>query len=76
MYFPGDKVIENSSANARNAGSIAASERSPGKGMATYSSTLAWKCHGQRRLAGYSPWVARVGRDLATKQQQWELNSN
>jgi len=38
--------------------------------MATYSSTLE-KSHGQRRLAGYSPWGhKRVGHDLATKQQQ------
>ena len=26
------------------------------KGMAIHSSILAWKSHGQRRLAGYSPW--------------------
>ena len=26
------------------------------KGMATHSSNLAWKFHGQRSLAGYSPW--------------------
>ena len=25
------------------------------KDMATYSSILAWKSHGQRSLAGYSP---------------------
>ena len=24
--------------------------------MATHSSILAWKIHGQRRLAGFSPW--------------------
>ena len=24
--------------------------------MAIHSSILAWKSHGQRRLAGYSPW--------------------
>ena len=24
--------------------------------MATYSSILAWRIHGQRSLAGYSPW--------------------
>ena len=24
--------------------------------MATHSSILAWKTHGQRSLAGYSPW--------------------
>ena len=27
--------------------------------MATRSSTLAWKFHGQRKLAGYSPWVCK-----------------
>ena len=26
------------------------------EGMATYSSILAWESHGQRSLAGYSPW--------------------
>ena len=26
------------------------------KGMATHSSILAWRIHGQRRLVGYSPW--------------------
>ena len=39
--------------------------------MVTYSSILAWEILGQRSLAGYSPWGRkRVGRDLATKQQQ------
>ena len=28
---------------------------------------LPGKSHGQRSLAGYSPWVTRVGHDLATK---------
>ena len=27
------------------------------KEMATHSSILAWEIHGQRSLAGYSPWV-------------------
>jgi len=32
------------------------------KGMATHSSTLAWKSHGQRSLVGYSLWgQKRVG---------------
>ena len=31
------------------------------KRMATHSSILAWKIHGQRSLAGYSPWRCRVG---------------
>ena len=26
------------------------------KGMATYSSILAWRFHGQRSLVGYSAW--------------------
>ena len=26
------------------------------EGMATHSSILAWRIHGQRSLAGYSPW--------------------
>ena len=26
------------------------------KEMATHSSILAWKIHGQRSLVGYSPW--------------------
>ena len=29
------------------------------KGMATHSSILAWEIHGQRSLAGYSPWGHR-----------------
>ena len=26
------------------------------EGMTTHSKILAWKCYGQRSLAGYSPW--------------------
>ena len=26
------------------------------EGMGTHSSILAWKIHGERSLAGYSPW--------------------
>ena len=26
------------------------------EGMAAHSSILAWRIHGQRSLAGYSPW--------------------
>ena len=40
--------------------------------MATRSSALAGKSHGQRSLAGYSPRGRRgVGHDLVTKQQHW-----
>ena len=38
--------------------------------MATHSSILAWKIHGQRSLAGYSPWGLKE-LDIATKQQQY-----
>ena len=39
------------------------------KGMATYSSILAWRTPWS--LEGYSPWGhKRVGHDLATRQQQ------
>ena len=45
------------------------------EGMATYSSILAWETHGQRSLAGYSPWDHKgVGHDLATKQQKQSFN--
>ena len=40
------------------------------KEMATHSSILAWKIHGQRSLAGYSPWGLKE-LDIATKQQQY-----
>ena len=41
------------------------------KEMATHSTILPRKSHGQRSLAGYSPWGhKRVGHDLATKQQK------
>ena len=40
------------------------------KEMATHSSILAWKIHGQRGQVGCSPWNhQRVRHDLATKQE-------
>ena len=36
------------------------------KGMATHSSVLAWKIHGQMILATYGPWGCRVRQDWAT----------
>ena len=33
------------------------------EGMTTHSSILAWRTHGQRSLAGYSPWGHRVRHD-------------
>ena len=41
------------------------------KEMATHSSILAGKSHGQRSLAGYSPWGwKRIRHNLAIKQPQ------
>ena len=42
------------------------------KEMATHSSILAWKSHGQRSLAGYSPWDHRVRHDFEGK---WQLRN-
>ena len=42
------------------------------KEMASHSSILAWEMHGQRSLAGYSPWShEKVRHTLTTKQQQY-----
>ena len=39
--------------------------------MATHSSILAWRSHGQSNLVGYSSWGRkRVRHELTTKQQQ------
>ena len=35
------------------------------KEMATHSSTLAWKFHGQRSLVGYSPWGCKESHTTA-----------
>ena len=57
MGFPGGSVAKNLSANAgdiREAGSIPGSGDPLEEGMATHSSILAWRAHGQRSLVGYS----------------------
>ena len=52
-------------ADGGNASSTPGQARSPGEGNST------GKFHGQRSLAGYTPWgCQRVRHDLATKQQQ------
>ena len=58
-------MVKNLSANAgdkRHVGSVPGSGRSPegGHGNLVF---LPGKCHGQRSLAGYSPWVAKTGPD-------------
>ena len=60
MDFPGGSVVKNSSAKARDAGSIPASGRSPGKGMATYSSILTWEMS----------WTEETGRPQFMRLQE------
>ena len=43
--------------------------------MATYSWILAWEISWTEESLSYSPWVARVGHNLATKQQQQQILS-
>ena len=65
---PGGLVVSNLPANEGDVGLIPGSGRSPKKEMATHSSILAGKSHGQRSLMGYSPWGRkRVRHDLVTK---------
>ena len=50
--------------------SISGSGRSPGEGNGNPLQWFFWKAHGQRSLAGCSPWGSkRAGHDLSTKQQ-------
>ena len=58
-------------AKVGEAGSIPGLGRSSGEGNGNpLQIFLPGKLHGQRNLAGYSPWGLRVGHDLKTKQQQ------
>ena len=70
MSFPGGSVVKNLPAKTGDTGLIPGSGRSPGEEMATHSSILPGKFHGQRSLVGYLPWAHRELRhNLATKQQ-------
>jgi len=67
-------VVKNLLANIGDTGSIPGSGRFSGERNGNHSSILAWEMHGQRSLAGYSPWGHKiVGHDLAAKQQQQNL---
>ena len=60
--LPGVSVVKNLPANAEDTGSI------PGSGKPLFFPRI---FHGQRSLAGYSPWGRkRVGHDSVTNQQQ------
>ena len=67
MGFPGGSDSKESTCNAADPGLIPGSERSPGEGN---GSPLQYSCleksHGQRSLAGYSPWSHRVRHDRST----------
>ena len=55
VVFPGGIVVKNQPANAGDTGDMVQSlgqEYSLEEEMATHSSILAWKIHGQRSLAG------------------------
>ena len=70
LGFPGGSDDKEPFCNTGDAGSIPGSRRSPEKGMATHSS-VPGESHGQRSLAGYSPWGCRVGHNwsnLAVRQ--------
>ena len=61
MGFPGGSVVKNLSANARDAGSIPGSGRSPEKEMATHLSILAWEMPGTEEPGRLqSMWLQRV----------------
>ena len=57
MGFPGDSDGKESSCSAGDLGSIPGLGRSPGGG---HDNPLQYSCletlHGQKKLAGYSPW--------------------
>ena len=57
MGFPGSSAGKESTCNAGDSGLIPGSGRSPGEGVGY---PLQYSClekpHGQRSLAGYSPW--------------------
>ena len=61
--FPGSSVGKESTCSPGDPGSIPGSGRSPGEGN---GKPLQCSCHGQRSLAGYSPW--------GCKSQTWQLN--
>ena len=56
MCFPGGSVVKNLSAKQEMRVRFQGQEDPLEKEMAAPSSILAGKSHGQRSLAGYSPW--------------------
>ena len=75
LSFPGDSVGKNSPASIGDVGSIPESGRFPWRRKWQPTPVfLPGKSHGQRSLAGYSPWgCKRIRHDLVTKQQQQHI---
>ena len=68
---PGVTRIKNLPASAGDASSMLGQEDPLGRKWQSTPEFLSGKCHGQRSLAGYSPWGhERVRQDLVIKQQQ------
>ena len=57
MGFPGGSVVKNPPVSAGDADSVPGLGRSPREGSGkSLQYSLPGKSHGQRNLAGYSPW--------------------
>ena len=65
MGFSGGSAVKNPPAMWKMRVRSLGQEDPLEKELATHSSTLAWKIHGQRSLVGYSPWSRKelVGYD-------------
>ena len=81
MDFPGESETKEFACNAEDLGSIAGLGRSPGEGNSTPAAFLQYSClenpHGQRSLAGCSPWGHKgldTTEQLSTAQQQGLTN--
>ena len=59
MGYPGGAVVKNLPANAGDVGLIPGSGRSPERKWQPTPLCLPGKFHGQRSLAGYSPWACK-----------------
>ena len=56
MGFPDGTDSKESASNEGDLGSTPGSGGSPGEGMATHSSILAWRIPWTEEPGGYSPW--------------------
>ena len=66
LGFPGGSDSKEFTCNVGDLGSIPGLERSPGEGTLPTPVVLPGEFHGQRSLAGHSPWCCRVGHNRAT----------